>query len=332
MPHEKVASDYEPFVVPGLPDRIELTRSQLPPFARQKSGLPDKISKSEEKSAGTLINSFHELEPAYVEYFRNELGKKAWVVGPVSLCNRNVADKAERGKRASIDEQTCLRWLDGKESDSVVYISFGSLARFAPQQLLEIAHGLEASNHPFIWVVGTIFSKSEGGREEEEGNWLPCRFEERLKESNKGLIIRGWAPQLLILEHASVGGFMTHCGWNSTLEGVSSGVPMITWPVSAEQFYNEKLITDVLEIGVRVGSVEWMSFNVEKKALVGMEKVEVAVKTLMGGGDEAMKMRRRARELAEKAKRAVEEGGSSYNDADALIEELKLNPVEEGKL
>ncbi len=130
---------------------------------------------------------------------------------------------------------------------------------------------------------------------------------------------------MLILEHAAVGAFMTHCGWNSTLEGVSSGVAMITWPISAEQFFNEKLVTDVLGIGVRVGSVEWMSFNVEKKALVGREKVEVAVKRLMGGDGaaEAVEMRRRAREFAEKAKRAVEEGGSSSKDADALIEELK---------
>jgi abscisate beta-glucosyltransferase len=218
-----------------------------------------------------------------------------------------------------------LKWLDDKEPDSVLYISFGSLARFSPQQLIEIAHGLEASNHPFIWVVGKIFMKSEGTREEEE-NWLPDGFEERIKESKKGLIIRGWAPQLLILEHPAVGAFMTHCGWNSTLEGVSSGIPMITWPITAEQFFNEKLVTDVLGIGVQVGSVEWMSFNVEKKALVGREKVEVAVKRLMGGdgdGAEVGRMRRRARELAEKAKRAVEEGGSSDKDANALIEELK---------
>jgi abscisate beta-glucosyltransferase len=323
-PHEKVGSDYEPFLVPGLPDRIELTRSQLPPFAGENSGRVNNMRKGEETSFGSLINSFYELEPAYVAYFRKEMGKKSWIIGPVSLCNRNVADKAERGKQASIDEQSCLRWLDDKEPDSVLYISFGSLARFSPQQLLEIAHGLEASNHPFIWVVGKIFNKSEGTREEEE-NWLPDGFEERIKESKKGLIIRGWAPQLLILEHAAVGAFMTHCGWNSTLEGVSSGVAMITWPISAEQFFNEKLVTDVLGIGVRVGSVEWMSFNVEKKALVGREKVEVAVKRLMGGDGaaEAVEMRRRAREFAEKAKRAVEEGGSSSKDADALIEELK---------
>ncbi|KAK9287555.1 hypothetical protein L1049_015976 [Liquidambar formosana] len=144
-----------------------------------------------------------------------------------------------------------------------------------------------------------------------------------MMESKKGLIIRGWAPQLLILEHAAVGGFMTHCGWNSTIEGVSAGVPMITWPLSAEQFYNEKLITDVLRIGLRVGSVEWASWNSERKVSARREKVTEVVERLMGGGDEAVEMRKRAKELGEKAKRAVEKGGSSYSDADALIEELK---------
>lgn len=116
---------------------------------------------------------------------------------------------------------------------------------------------------------------------------------------------------------------MTHCGWNSMLEGVCCGVPMITWPLSAEQFYNEKLVTDVLGIGVQVGSKEWISFKSEKKGLVEREKVEVAVKRLMGGGDEVVGIRKRAKELAGKAKKAVQVGGSSYIDADALIEELK---------
>ena len=69
----------------------------------------------------------------------------------------------------------------------------------------------------------------------------------------KGLIIRGWAPQVLILDHEAVGGFMTHCGWNSTIESIAAGVPMVTWPLYAEQFCNEKLVKDVLKIGVDVG-------------------------------------------------------------------------------
>ncbi|EEF43660.1 abscisate beta-glucosyltransferase [Ricinus communis] len=317
-PHEKVSSDLEPFVVPGLPDRIELTRSQLAPFERNPRE-DDYLRRSVQQSFGVVVNSFYELEPAYAELLQKEMGNKAWLVGPVSLCNRNIEDKAERGQKTAMDQQSILSWLDSKEPNSVLYISFGSLARLSHEQLLEIAYGLEASNHQFIWVVGKTLKSTE----EEEENVFLGGFEDRLRESGKGLIIRGWAPQLLILEHNAVGGFVTHCGWNSTLEGVSCGVPMITWPITAEQFTNEKLITDVLKIGVKVGSMEWSSFkDPPLGATVGRDKVETAVKRLMAEGEEAAEFRRRAKELGEKAKRAVEEGGSSYKNADALIQEL----------
>lgn len=181
------------------------------------------MGKTEETSFGVLVNSFYELETNYADYFKKEM-KKAWLTGSVSLYNRNIADKVDRGQRVSIDEQIHLSWLDSKEPSSVLYISFRSLARLHPKQLLEIAHGLEASGHSFTWVVGKLLESTNGGEEEEkvQENWLSSGFEERVKEKNRGLIIRGWAPQLLILEHRAVGGFMTHCGWNSTLEGVSS--------------------------------------------------------------------------------------------------------------
>ncbi|OIV94299.1 hypothetical protein TanjilG_19305 [Lupinus angustifolius] len=328
---EDISSDYEPFTVPNLPDRIEMTKSQLPIFFRDPSVFPDRlksIKQLEEKSFGTIINSFYDLEPAYADYVRKELGQKAWIVGPVSLCNRSKEDKTNRGKVSTIDEKSCLNWLNSKKANSVLYVSFGSLARLPHEQLKEIAYGLEASDHSFIWVVGKTLNSS---KIEENGsaNFLPDGFEERIKENEKGLIIRGWAPQLLILEHVAVGGFLTHCGWNSTLEGVSSGLPMITWPLSAEQFSNEKLITDVLKIGVQVGSKEWVFWNAEPewKGTVGREKVELAVKKLMGKTEETEKMRTRVKEIAGKARRAVEEGGTSYAEVDALIEELKAQRV-----
>jgi abscisate beta-glucosyltransferase len=234
--HEKVTSDLEPFIVPGLPDRIELTTSQLPFLGRPPNGggLQKRMPGSDEKSFGVMVNSFYELETAYVDYYRNELGNRAWLVGPVSLCNKNVEDKAERGQKTSVNEQTILSWLDSKELDSVLYVSFGSLARLAPEQILEIAHGLEASNHPFIWVIGKIL-KSTGQNGESKENLLPSGLEDRIKESRRGLTIRGWAPQLLILEHPAVGGFVTYCGWNSTLEGEC-------WNANGNMAYNCRAI------------------------------------------------------------------------------------------
>jgi abscisate beta-glucosyltransferase len=318
---ENLSSDSEPFIIPGLPDRIEMTRSQIPIFARNPSEFPYRIKPLEEKSFGNVINSFYDLEPAYVDYIRNKLGKKTWLVGPVSLYNRSLEDKKERGKQPTMDVQSCLNWLNSKKPNSVLYISFGSIARLHMKQIKEIAYGLEASDQSFIWVVGKIINSS---KEEETciENWVLDGFEERMKEIDKGLIFRGWAPQLLILEHEAIGGFLTHCGWNSTLEGVCAGVPMITWPLSAEQFTNEKLVTDVLRIGVQVGSREW-SWDEERKELVGREKVEFAVKKLMVKSEEVEEMRQRVRHIAENAKKAVVEGGTSYGDIDSLIQELK---------
>uniref|UniRef100_A0A2N9G5J8 Uncharacterized protein n=1 Tax=Fagus sylvatica TaxID=28930 RepID=A0A2N9G5J8_FAGSY len=180
------------------------------------------------------------------------------------------------------------------------------------RKLLDIATGLEASGQQFIWVVRKV--KND---EKEEEDWLNKGFEKSME--GKGLIIRGWAPQVLILDHEAVGGFVTHCGWNSILEGVTAGVPMVTWPMSGEQFYNEKLVTQVLEIGIGVGAQKWGRVEGDS---IKSEAIEKAVRRIMVG-EEAEEMRGKAKALGEMARRAVEEGGSSYSDLNALIEELR---------
>jgi UDP:flavonoid glycosyltransferase YjiC (YdhE family) len=272
-----------------------------------------KASKEAElRSFGVVVNSFYELEPAYADYYKKVLGRRAWNVGPVSLCNRDIEDKAGRGKETSIDQHECLKWLDSKKPNSVVYICFGSTTNFSDSQLKEIAAGLEASGQQFIWVV----RRNKKGQEDKE-DWLPEGFEERME--GMGLIIRGWAPQVLILDHEAIGAFVTHCGWNSTLEGITAGKPMVTWPIFAEQFYNEKLVTDVLKTGVGVGVKEWLRVHGDH---VKSEAVEKTITQIMVG-EEAEEMRSRAKKLGQTARKAVEEGGSSYSDFNALIEELR---------
>ncbi|XP_047148762.1 UDP-glucose flavonoid 3-O-glucosyltransferase 7-like [Vigna umbellata] len=134
----------------------------------------------------------------------------------------------------------------------------------------------------------------------------------------KGIIIRGWAPQVLILEHKATGAFVTHCGWNSTLESVTAGVPMITWPIYADQFFNEKLVTEVLKIGVPVGAKKWNGLEGDS---VSWDALEKAVKSIMTG-EAAIVMRNSAKNLSKQARLAMEEGGSSDSDLIALIEEL----------
>jgi UDP:flavonoid glycosyltransferase YjiC (YdhE family) len=161
---------------------------------------------------------------------------------------------ATRGAAAnglSPDADGCLQWLEGKPSGSVVYVSFGTLSHFSPPELSELARGLKLSGKNFVWVVGCA--------DTEEPEWMPDGFAQLLVRGDRGLIIRGWAPQMVILNHAAVGGFVTHCGWNSTLEAASAGVPMVTWPRYADQFYNEKLVVELLKIGVGVGSTEYAS-------------------------------------------------------------------------
>ncbi|XP_028065935.1 abscisate beta-glucosyltransferase-like [Camellia sinensis] len=260
-PHEKVNSDTETFVLPGLPDdNIKFSKRQLPFWYSAKADLEhlqDNMQEAESKTYGVLVNSFYDLEPAYAKYFKNEVGKKLWLAGPVCLFNKGNEQKTERGEKNSIDGGTVLNWLNSKEPKSVLYVSFGSQVRMAPEQFLEIAHGLEISGCPFIWVGRDMLEygddeKNNEGREGRGVKKLPDGFEERMMKSGKGLIVRSWAPQLLILEHQAIGGFLTHCGWNSAIEGIGAGVPMITWPITAEHFFIESLVTDVLKTGIRV--------------------------------------------------------------------------------
>ncbi|XP_054777921.1 probable UDP-glucosyl transferase 73B6 [Prosopis cineraria] len=311
-PYDHVSSDSEPFVIPNFPCEITMTRSQVPDFLKFNednvvSRLLIASKESELTSYGVLVNSFYELEEDYADHYRTVLGRKSWHIGPLSLCNTKTEDKAVP------QEHECFKWLDTKKPSSVVYVCFGSVTNFPESLLREIAIGLEASGQQFIWVV----RKPKKDEQQQEEEWVPKGFEKRLE--GKGLIIRGWAPQVKILEHEAVGAFVTHCGWNSTLESVCAGVPMVTWPVYAEQFYNEKLVSEVLKIGVPVGVTKWA--RVMGDDSIKWEAIEKAVNRGMQG-EEAEEMRNRAEALALKARKAVEKGGTSYSDLNNLIQDL----------
>ncbi|XP_027352707.1 soyasapogenol B glucuronide galactosyltransferase-like [Abrus precatorius] len=321
-PHEGLDSDTQKFTIPGLPQKIEMTPLELEEWIRAKSfvsGFFDRLYESESKSYGALYNSFQELESDYEQLHKSTIGIKLWSVGPVSAwANKDDEEKVNRGHREGLaQESEWLNWLNSKQNESVLYVSFGSLTRLPHAQIVEIAHGLENSGHNFIWVI----RKKDG---DEDGHNFLREFEQRIKESNKGFIIWNWAPQLLILDHPAVGGIVTHCGWNSILESLNAGLPMITWPMFAEQFYNEKLLVDVLKMGVPVGANEnklWMRLGDE--AMIRREEIVKAVAILMDSSQESKEMRRRARMLGDAAKRTIEKGGSSYNNLMQLLDELK---------
>ncbi|XP_004508342.1 probable UDP-glucosyl transferase 73B6 [Cicer arietinum] len=306
------AHDSMSCIIQGLPHLITL--NALPPIALTKFMEP--LLEIELKSYGLIVNNFSELDgEEYIEHYEKTTGHRAWHIGPVSLICRTTEEKAERGQTSAVSVHECMSWLNSKQPNSVIYICFGSLCHFSDNQLYEIASAIKASEHQYIWVV-----PEKKGNEDENEKWLPKAFEQR----NKGIIIRGWAPQVVILGHPAIGAFLTHCGWNSTVEAVSAGVPMITWPIHDEQFYNEKLITQVRGIGVEVGVEEWSIIGfMERKKLVGRDIIEKAVRRLMDGGIEADEIRQCAQEYAVKAKRAVQQGGSSHKNLMALIDDLK---------
>jgi hypothetical protein len=315
-PHENLNSDSQIFSIPGLPHNIELTSLQLQEWVRTKheySDYFDAIYESEGRSYGTIYNSFNELEGDYEQLYKTTKGIKAWSVGPVS-----ASVNKGHSEDLAVDSEL-LNWLNSKPKDSVLYVSFGSLTRLPHAQIVEIAHGLENSGHNFIWVV----RKKDGDGEGDEDGFLKD-FEQKMKENKKGYIIWNWAPQILILGHPATGGIVTHCGWNSILESLSVGLPMVTWPMFAEQFYNEKLLVDVLKIGAPVGSKVnkfWCSLG--KDAVVTREEIVKAVVLLMGSEEESIVIRSRAKKLGDAAKKTIEEGGSSYKNLMQLIDELK---------
>ncbi|KAG2406110.1 hypothetical protein LR48_Vigan641s004700 [Vigna angularis] len=317
---ESVTTESEYFVVPGIPDKIEMNIAKTGMAMTEGMRLvTNKLFEAEMEAYGMIMNSFEELEPAYAGGYKKMRNNKLWCLGPLSFSNKDHLDKAQRGQIASIKECQLSCWLDRQKPGTVIYACFGSLCNLTAPQLIELGLALEASERPFIWVIRER-SYSESLELEK---WIEENgFEERT--SSRSLLIRGWAPQLLILSHPAIGGFITHCGWNSTLEAICAGVPMATWPLFGDQFLNESLAVDVLKVGVKVGVDRPVTWGEEEKigVLVKKEDVERAIVKLMDETSENEERRKRVRELAEMAKGAVEKGGSSYSNATLLIEDI----------
>ena len=196
----------------------------------------------------------------------------------------------------------CIKWLDSKETGSVVYVSFGSLAGLTEEQMLELALGLKRSNRYFLWVV-----------RETEQNKLPRNFIEETSE--KGLVV-SWSPQLDVLAHKAMGCFMTHCGWNSTLEALSLGVPMIAMPQWTDQPTNAKLVADVWQVGIRVSK--------DEKEIITKEEIERCIREIMEG-EKSVDIKNNSEKWKKLAKDAVDEGGSSDKNIDEFVAKLKGN-------
>ncbi|KAF8691477.1 hypothetical protein HU200_040621 [Digitaria exilis] len=181
-----------------------------------------------------------------------------------------------------------------------------------PVRATSHVRGLEASDRPFIWVVKPV-DPAEFER------WLSDDGFETHVGEERGLVVTSWAPQKAILSHRATLGSMTHCGWNSTLECAAAGLPMVTWPHFAELFMNEKLVVNVLRVGVPVGIKATAKWGVEAEAVaVTREDVARAVTAVMDGAAR----RATAEALGKKARDAVARGGSSDWNVSHLVEHV----------
>ncbi|KAJ9539625.1 hypothetical protein OSB04_026131 [Centaurea solstitialis] len=251
------------------------------------------------KSCGIIVNSFVGLEERAVQTVRDGKCIPDRPSPPVYLIGPLIAD----GDQVEPKENECLKWLNSQPSKSVVFLCFGSMGVFKREQLKEIAIGLEKSGQRFLWVV-----RDPPPGDETESTWSSSGGEGFDLEGfvarsfDKGMVVRNWAPQPAILGHDSVGGFVSHCGWNSTLEAVVAGVPMVAWPLYAEQKMNKVYLVQEIKVA--------MAVRMAADGFVTADAVEEAVRGLMEG-DGGRTVRERVLEMSGRAKAVVEDGGSS---------------------
>jgi len=245
-------------------------------------------------SSGVILNTFQDLEDSDLQKITNGLGVPMYTVGPLH--------KISSGTESSLlaQDQTCLKWLDKQEADSVLYVSLGSLASMDEKELLETAWGLANSQSPFLWVIRHNMVRSSHQVS------LPEGFEEATH--GRGMVVP-WAPQQEVLAHHAIGGFWTHNGWNSTLESICEGVPMICRPQFADQMINMRYVQEVWKIG----------FELEGELERG--KVEMAITKLLCT-EEGRQMRQRAKDLRDKAVMCIEDEGSSKSAIDLLLKRI----------
>ncbi|KAJ0980857.1 hypothetical protein J5N97_009112 [Dioscorea zingiberensis] len=242
------------------------------------------------RAQGVLFTSVYELEPRIMDSLKTKLSCPLYTVGP---CIPYLSLKDKPGN------SDYMQWLDSQPPNSVLYLSLGSFLSVSSGQMDEIVTGLHASGIRFLWVARGDASRVQA------------------MTGGSGMVVQ-WCDQLKVLCHPSIGGFFTHCGWNSTVECVFAGLPMLAFPLFWDQQTNSRLIVNEWRIGLNVKE------EIGAGYLVGGESIAKVAKRLMDlEGLESKEMRRRAIELREVVRGAVEEGGSSYCNISAFVEYVR---------
>ncbi|CAN4103375.1 unnamed protein product [Withania somnifera] len=267
------------------------------------------LSKCMDIHVGAIYNTSQVIEgSAFIDsmtHFASIQNKKLWAVGPIL---------PSQGDHKIQNHHLCLDWLNKQPPKSVLYVSFGTTTSFSPEQIKELAIGLELSKHRFIWVLRNADKGDPITNDCEENKTvlleLPEGFEDRVK--GVGLVLREWAPQQEILAHSSTAGFMSHCGWTSCLESISAGVPIAAWPIQFDQPKNGFFLTEILKIGLLVRTWE------KREELVTASTIQNIVSKLMAS-DEGDMIRKRTQELSEAVRQSTEKGGISRMELESFV-------------
>ncbi|KAM0018515.1 putative 7-deoxyloganetin glucosyltransferase [Helianthus debilis subsp. tardiflorus] len=278
------------YINPGDEFMVEFTNAQI---------------KKAKTASGIIFNTFDDLEHDVLDSLAS-IFPPCYGVGPLHLLENKIGDKslASIGSNLWIDEPECIKWLDTKPASSVVYVNFGSITVMTHQQLVEFCWGLANSKHSFLWIM-------RAGLVDGESDALPLEF---FQETSGRGMLAGWCPQEQVINHPSIGGFLTHSGWNSTVESISSGVPMICWPFFSDQFPNCWLSCTKWGVAMEIDSD------------VKRDEIERLVVELMAG-EKGMVMRKNAMNWKNKAIVASSvPDGSAVIDLEKLINQLKKVP------
>ncbi|OAY44943.1 anthocyanidin 3-O-glucosyltransferase 1-like [Manihot esculenta] len=288
-----------PSLVNPFPSRVTptsvLSREWFPP-------LLDNIRRFGE-AKGIVVNTFLELESYAIESIKMP---PVYPVGP-------ILDVVSVGINTNKEE--IMQWLDDQPPSSVVFLCFGSQGSFGEDQVKEIAHALEQSGHRFLWSLrrprspGLLSCPSDYENPQEV---LPEGFLNRTAENGK---VIGWAPQVAVLAHPAIGGFVSHCGWNSILESIWFGVPVATWPMYAEQHFNAFQM--VIELGLAVEIK--MDYRNDSEEIVKCDEIERGIRCLMKHDSDR---RKKVKVMSEKSRKALMDGGSSYYWLDRFINDV----------
>ncbi|KAL0384262.1 UNVERIFIED_CONTAM: Gallate 1-beta-glucosyltransferase [Sesamum radiatum] len=310
-------NEHEPEIDVQLPYMPLLKHDEVPSFLHPSTPYPFLRRailgqfKNLSKPFCILMDTFQELEHEIVEHM-SKVCRPIKTIGPLfkELKSPNTGNYTSESNAIRADffaADSCLEWLDLKPPQSVVYISFGSIVHLKQEQVDEMAHGLLGSEVSFLWVV-----RPPPKELNVEPHVLPQGFLE--KAGDKGKIVK-WSPQEQVLAHPSTACFVTHCGWNSTMEALASGVPVVAFPQWGDQVTDAKFLVDVFKVGIRLCRGD------SEGRIVPRDEVERCFRAATGG-PEAAEMKQNALKWKKAAELAVAEGGSSYRNMRDFVDEV----------